>query len=287
MDIPAKRLKSGFEMPVYGIGTWRMGGDSHRTPTDDDAKDQPAIESAIEHGVTHIDTAEMYGAGYAEEVVGRAISRFDRSKLFVATKVLPSHAEPKALVGAAEASLRRLNTDYVDLYMMHSLPRDVPVADFIGAMNSLVNRGLVRNIGVSNFGPTNLENSIAISEHPIVVNQVHYNLAVREVESSRLLNFCQQNDVILAAWRPVRFQGLETAPIVDKLAEKYNKTPAQIAINWLISQDNVVTLARTRSEEHLEENLGALDWTMESTDIELLRDEYPNQEPLGDVPLDS
>jgi diketogulonate reductase-like aldo/keto reductase len=264
-----------------------MGGDVQRHPSDADAMDQPALESAIEHGVTHIDTAEMYGEGYAEEVVGRAISRFDRAGLFIATKVMARNAAPVDLVASAEASLRRLKTDYVDLYMVHSLPHQVPLADVMSAMDSLVNRGLVRNIGVSNFGPPNLENSMAVAEHPIAVNQVHYNLAVREVEASGLLTFCQSNDVILVAWRPVRFEGLTTAPIINKLAEKYEKTPTQIAINWLISQDHVVTLARTRSDAHLVENLGALDWTMESSDIELLRDEYPNQSPLGDVPLDS
>src|SRR3989344_282148 len=119
MEIPLKRLKSGFAMPEFGIGTWQMGGRLERNPQNDDVADIAAIRKAIELGVTHIDTAEQYAAGYAEELVGRAINGFDRSKLFIISKALASHMHYEDVLSACANSLKRMNTEYFDMYLLH------------------------------------------------------------------------------------------------------------------------------------------------------------------------
>jgi diketogulonate reductase-like aldo/keto reductase len=148
--------------------------------------------------------------------------------------------------------------------------------------------GLIKNIGVSNFTWQHLDQAQQLSKNKIVCNQVHYNLMFREPEKSGLLDYCQKNDIFLVAWRPVGKGNLlsDLPAVLKKMCDKYKKTPAQIAINWLITQDHVITLAKTRSIEHLKENLGAIGWQMESADIEELRKEYPGIQLVSDaVPL--
>ncbi len=290
MPIPTKRLGTGFELPVYGLGTWQMGGRFQRDAENDDARDVRAIEAAIEAGVTHIDTAEAYAAGHTEKLVGRAIRRHDRERLFLASKVgLSQPPRDKKVIETAEQSLRRLGTDYLDLYLLHRFNSQVPLGETMAALDSLVERGLVRHLGVSNFSEERFQAAQRHTAHKLVTNQVHYNLEIREMETAGVLDFCQRSDVMLVAWRPLQKGMLlrNDTPIVSELAAKYEKSPAQIAINWLTSQDNVVTLAKTSTSEHLWENLGALGWRLDPDDIERLRREFPDQQHVSDaVPLD-
>src|SRR5207248_1752504 len=122
--------------------------------------------------------------------------------------------------------------------------------------------------------------------HKIVCNQLHYNVQYREVEAKNLLKYSQENDIFVVAWKPVQRGELEKVPILEELAKKYGKTWRQVAINWLISQDNVVAISKTSNPEHLKENLGALDWKMDLKDIEYIRQSFPNQQKIGDWPLD-
>ena len=284
MHIPTKTLKSGFSMPVFGLGTWHMGGDFHRDLSNNDAADSAAIERAIDAGITHIDTAEIYAEGHAEELVGTAIRGRKREDLFLVSKVSWRHAGSDDILRAIEGSLKRLGVSYLDLYLLHKPNPTVPLKETMRAMDLLQEQGLIRNIGVSNFAPERLKRAQQYATHPVVVNQVHYNLKIREPERKGLLTYCQQHDVLLAAWRPV--QGLEEASTVlllQKLARKYEKTPMQIALNWLLSQSNVVTLAKMKAAEHLQENLGAIGWQMEVEDIEILRAEFPGQHDVSDA----
>ncbi|MDO8514682.1 MAG: aldo/keto reductase [bacterium] len=288
MSIPEKKLKNGFSLPEFGIGTWGMGGKGHRNYLNDDKVDVAAIRAAIELGVTCIDTAEMYAGGHAEELVGRAIQGFDRSSLRIITKVFVNHLSYDDTLSACKASLKRVGTEYFDMYLLHGYVADVPLTETMRAMDTLKAEGLIRNIGVANFGADHLAEAQALTENRIVYDQVHYNLEFREPERKGLLEYCQANDVLLAAWRPVQKGALLENPpgIVLEMCKKYQKTPAQIAINWLISQDNVITLAKSSSVEHLKDNLGAVGWRMEPEDIERLRSEYPDQRDVSDaVPL--
>jgi diketogulonate reductase-like aldo/keto reductase len=168
---------------------------------------------------------------------------------------------------------------------MHSYNPEFPLKDSIRALDKLVSEGLIRNIGVSNFNKEHLAEAQSYTENKIVCDQVHYNLEFREPESSGLLDYCQNNDVFLVAWRPVGKGNLLTQVpiIITTLCEKYQKTPAQIVLNWLISQPNVLTLSKTRNPNHLKENLGAIGWQMEPTDIEAIRKGYPDQKMISDV----
>lgn len=156
------------------------------------------------------------------------------------------------------------------------------------ALDKLLADGLIKNIGVSNFSVERLKEAQSFTRNKIVANQLHYNLLVREAERKGLVEYCQANDVMLIAWRPVQ-KGILTGggtEVLDRMAKKYGKTPAQISINWLIYQENVVTLSKTRDLKHLKENLGALGWQMEKEDIEILRKEFPNKLSVSDaVPL--
>ena len=285
MKIPTKKLKNGFEMPVFGLGSWQMGGREIRNPQNDDKKDITAIQEAIKLGITHIDTAESYAGGYAEILIGQALERYDRSKLFIVSKISQEHLRYDDVFRSCEASLKRLQTDYLDLYLIHSPSFEIPMEETLRAMDKLVKERVVRNIGVSNFKTARLKEAQKYTKNKLVVNQVYYNLVIREPEKEGLLKYCQQNDLLLEAYRPLE-KGtflVQPSPIIDKLARKYNKTPAQIAINWLISQKNVITLSKTSTIEHLKENLGAISWQMENEDIENLRKNFPNQQAKSEM----
>lgn len=275
-------------MPVFGLGTWMMGGEMVYNPQNDDEADIQAIKNAIDKGITHIDTAQNYAEGHTEEFVGKAIKGYDRSKLFVVTKLHKGNLAYNDVLSTFEESLKRLDTPYVDLLLIHAPNLEIPLKETISAMDKLVKDGLVKYIGVSNFALPRLKEAQGLSENPIVTNQVHYNLIYREPERTGLLDYCQKNDILLTAWRPVQ-KGILTqkgTPIIDEMCQKYQKTPAQIAINWLTSQTNVVTLSKLSKSEHLRENLGAIGWNIEEQDVERLREKFPNQQDISDrVPL--
>jgi len=289
MNIPNKKLKSGFEMPVFGIGTWEMGGRMEYDPTNNDERDINAIRNAIEMGITHIDTAESYANGYAELLVGRAIKNLDRSKLFIASKVRPRNQHYQDIINSCTSSLERIGLDHFDLYMLHQPNPEISISETMSSLDYLIDEGLIKHIGVSNFSIERFEKAQDCTKNRIVANQLHLNLIFREPERRGLLEYCQKNDIMFVAWRPVQ-KGLLTErghyPLLDEMCEKYDKTPVQIAINWLISQDNVTTLSKMSDPQHLDENLGALNWEMEKGDIERLRNEFPDQQDVSDaVPL--
>jgi len=280
MNIPTKKLKNGLEMPVYGFGTWKMGENSSQKQAE-----IAAIKEAIEQGITHIDTAEVYANGGAEEIIGEAIKNYDRKKLFLVSKVYGNHLRYDELLEAAKKSLERLKTDYLDLYLLHRFNPQVPLEETMKAMNKLQEQGLIRNIGISNFTVTETIEAKKNSKNPVVANQLHLNLKFREPERKGLLKYAQKEDMMFIAWSPLKGFSFEEKILVDT-AKKYGKTARQIALNWLISQKNVVTLSKTTTIGHLKENLGAVDFLMETDDIEKLRNEFPGQEDISDtVPL--
>ena len=287
MQIPNKKLKNGFEMPVFGLGTWQMGGRFEHNLSNDDDKDVADIQNAIESGITHIDTAESYADGHTETLVNGGIKGFDRSKLFLVSKVRSRNLGYGDIIKSCKASMERLGTNYLDLYLVHMYSPNTPLEESMRALDYLKEQGFIKNIGVCNFTLEHLAEAQSYTKNKIVCNQVHYNLIFREPERKGLLEYCQQNDVFLIAWRPVQKGELSEniLPIMAEMCEKYQKTSAQIAITWLISQPNVITISKM-SDVHLEENLGAIGWEMESVDIERLRKEYPHQKDVSDaVPL--
>ncbi len=287
MNIPTKKLQSGFELPVYGLGLWQMGG-RWEADASKDEDEITAIRAALDAGIAHIDTAESYGNGHTEEILKDALQGYDRSKLIIATKVSANNQTYEGVCRSFQASLGRMGLDYVDLYLLHRFPEPgINIADTMRAMDELVEQGLVKNIGVCNMTPNRFDEAQKHTKNKLVCNQVHYNVQYREIEDKGVLKHCQQNDVMLVAWRPLQKGALPQTALLEELAKKYGKTPIQLAINWLISQDKVVTISKTSNPDHLKENLGALGWSMEAGDIERVRREFPDQKMVSDtVPLD-
>ena len=151
MQIPTKKLHNGFELPVFGLGTWQMGGRETHDPTNNDEQDIAAIQEAIRLGITHIDTAESYADGYTEQLVGKAIKDVDRSTLFLTSKVRPRNLKYDDVLKSCTESLKRLQTDYLDLYMIHKPNDEISITETMSALDRLVAEGLVKYIGVSDF----------------------------------------------------------------------------------------------------------------------------------------
>ena len=279
MNIPTKKLNNGFEMPVLGFGTWLMDGRMEKELGYDESRDIEAIRKTIELGGKRFDTAEMYADGYGEEILGKALKGCDRSKIFVTSKVSPTNLGYNDVISACKKSLSRLQLDYLDLYLIHMPNSDITIEEAMKAFDYLKEQGLIRNIGVCNFSVERLIEAQSKTKNKIVLNQVHYNLIFREPALKGVVEYCQNNDIFIEAWRPIQQGSLakKGINIIDKLCEKYSKTPTQIAINWLISQKNVITLTKTSNLKHLEENLGSVGWTMEEEDVNLLINDYPIQ----------
>lgn len=286
MNIRAKKLNNWFEIATLGFGTWLMWGRMEHNSDNDDQRDIDAIRYAIDAGMKCIDTAELYANGYAETLLGKAIEWYDRDDLFISTKVWWAHHSYEAVKAACHGSLERLGIDYIDLYYLHYKDDAINLEETMKAMNELVDAGLVKHIAVSNFSKESLAQAQIYSKHPIVANQVHYNLIYREPEVSWLLKYCQENDVMLVAWRPVQygeFQNEANKEILDRLANKYNKTPFQIALNWIVSQDNVTSLFKSCNPDNIDENLWALSFEMSEEDRQDLRVNFPGQEQVSNT----
>jgi len=266
-------------MPVLGFGTWEMGGRFEREDNYDESNDIQAIKKTIELGGSRFDTAEMYAKGYSEEILGKALNEYDRSKLFITSKVTATNLGYDSVISSCKASLARLQMDYLDLYLIHAPNPDIPIEETMRAFDYLKDQGLIKNIGVCNFNVERLMEAQNQTKNKIVLNQVHYNLIFREPIKKGVVEYCQNNDIFIEAWRPVQQGSLakKGIDIVDKLCEKYNKTPAQIAINWLVSQKNVITLVKASNIKHLEEDIGAVGWSMSDEDVLLLTNNYPIQ----------
>ncbi len=276
-----KNLTKDTKIPVLGLGTWEIGGGMSRD-TSRDKESITAIRCAVEFGYNHIDTAEMYGGGHSEELVGHAIKDFDRKSLFITTKVLPDHLRYNDCIKAAERSLKRLKTDYIDLYLIHVPNPRIPLQETMRAMDTLLEQGKIRFIGVSNFSVEQLKEAQKYTENKIVNNQIEYNLLTRHngmynvnIESE-IIPYCQENGIIITAWKPLLKGRLfrEKNKLLEELIEKYNKTIAQIAINWLISKKNIITIPKSTNLDHIKENMGALGWHLEKEDMKKLDEEF-------------
>lgn len=271
----------GVTLPVLGIGSWKgRWGERERPPYDPqrDVVTTLAIQCAIRNGITHIDTAELYGEGYAEEQIGKAITGIDRSLLFITSKVSGNHLDYNSIMSAIDGSLQRLGTNYLDLYLVHWPSDVVPISETMAAMGELVSQGKVKHIGFSNFSLSQIVEAQKYTTHRISAVQVEYNLERRDdgrhslgVESE-VIPYCQENGIFVIAYKPFaegKF-AKRGQTFLDELADKYQKTPAQVTLNWLLSKQNIVTIPGTTNTEHITENLGAIGWEMEAADLLLL-----------------
>ncbi len=261
-------LPSGNQMPVFGLGTWRMGERSGQRGAEVDA-----IRHALDLGVRLIDTAEMYGDGGAEQVVGEAISG-RRDDLFVVSKVYPHNASRKGVVDACERSLRRLKTGYIDLYLLH-WPGDIPILETLDGFHTLLASEKIRDFGVSNFDLEDLE-KIPEREHgSLGANQVLYNLAQRQPEWA-VVPWCRERRIPVMAYSPLDQGGpLLKSPAIRDLAEIHQSTTAQIALAWLLHREQTVVIPKSSQPKRIEENFAALEIQLREQELLELDQAYP------------
>ncbi len=259
---------TGVMVPEVGLGTWKYTGGAG------------PLRRGIELGAFLIDAAEMYRN---EESVGQAIKGL-RDKVFLATKVLGSNLHYDQVLKAAEASLRKLDVDQIDLYQIHWPNSRVPIEETMKAMAALVDSGSVKYVGVSNFSKRELQEAqAAMPNVPIVSNQVLYNLKRREIERD-LLPYCQDNGITVIAYTPLADGSLAAKPrlrsdqrvqALEQIAAQVGKTMAQVALNWCLSRPNVLVIPKTNSLERTEENCGASGWRLSPEQVRLLDSTFP------------
>jgi diketogulonate reductase-like aldo/keto reductase len=253
-------LPDGTAVPVIGQGTWRMGEDPKRRKAEIDA-----LKMGIDLGLTLIDTAEMYGEGGSEEIVGQAING-QRDNIFLVSKFYPHHASKKALPQTLEKSLKRLNTDYLDLYLLH-WRGETPLAETVETLKSLRQAGKIRHWGVSNLS---LEDMQELGEASCTANQVFYNPANRGIEFD-LVPWCQQHQVMIMAYSPLGHDAalLKSSALVE-VAKRHNVTPAQITIAWTIRYQGMISIPKAVTPAHIQENAAAANIQLSDEDLAII-----------------
>ncbi len=262
--------KTGTYLPAVGIGTWGMGGKFEADRSNDDEAVQAIIE-AVKLGMTHIDTAEFYGNGHTEEIVGKALKHLKREDVFITSKIWPTHLNYHDAFNSIETTLRKLGTDHVDLYLIHWPPTETTVEESMEIMNSILERGYTRYIGVSNFSIQEMKKAIKSSKAPIVCNQIKYNVEDRSAEESGLIDYCKSNGISVVAYSPLNRMEISetTKEKLKTIARNHNATMVQIALAWLISKD-VFVIPKSIDKSHLVENARAGEITLSKADMEML-----------------
>jgi diketogulonate reductase-like aldo/keto reductase len=270
------RFPDGRSVPALGQGTWMMGeGRSER------AAEVAALQAGIDLGMTLVDTAEMYADGESERVVGEAI-RGRRDQVFLVSKAYPQNASRARLARACEASLDRLGTDHLDLYLLH-WRGSVPLAETVDAMETLVQSGKIRRWGVSNLDTDDMEELIEAGGERCATDQILYNLSRRGPEFD-LIPWLEERAIPIMAYSPIE-QGrlLRSEQLLD-VASRLGVKPAQVALAWLLKRQGVVVIPKAGSRAHVEENRRAADIALMPEDLAELGDAFPP--PTREVPLE-
>jgi len=247
-----------------------------------------ALQRGIDEGLTHIDTAEMYGSGEAERVVAQAI-RGRRSDVFLVSKVLPYNASYDATIAACHGSLKRLETDYLDSYLLH-WRGSVPLAETIEALEYLCDAGKIRTWGVSNFDVDDLEEALAIAgSGRIACNQVLYHLEERTIEHE-IIPWCKKNGVKVVAYSPFGHDQFpwEESPkgqVLAEIAQRYGASPRQIALAFLCRYEHVLAIPKSSSIDHTVDNAQALRLQLKAEDIALIDETFALQTHPGYLPM--
>lgn len=259
------------EVLPLGQGTWYMGDVASKK-----AGEIKALQHGIELGMTAIDTAEMYGDGRSEKLVGEAIAD-RRDKVFLITKVLPSNASYRGTKEACERSLKRLQTDYIDLYLLHWRGR-YPLEDTVRAMIELQKEGKIKQWGVSNFDVDDMKELYDLHKgDTCAANEVLYNLSRRGIEYD-LLPWCRENGLPVIAYSPIEQGRILSDKTIMEVARKHDATPAQVALAWVLSHPSVLAIPKAGSVKHVEENYNSLSVELDKEDFDLLNRTFPKPE---------
>jgi diketogulonate reductase-like aldo/keto reductase len=270
IGMDAFRLPNGTPASRLGQGAWQIGEDKSKR-----AAEQQALRTGLDLGMNLIDTAEMYGNGRSEELVAQVVSG-QRDTVYLVSKVLPQNASRDDTIAACEDSLKRLKTDYLDLYLLH-WRGSVPLDETLEAFMALRDRGSIRHYGVSNFDVDDLEEARGLKGGTdIATNQVLYNLEQRGVEWA-LLPWARKHSLPLMAYSPLGSDSrrLRTHPVLKAMAARLGASPSRIALAWLLRQPDVVVIPKASSDAHVRDNHAALTLELSAEDLEILDRSFP------------
>lgn len=249
---------SNSKIPQLGFGTYQLRGDEC----------VKAVETAIDVGYTHIDTAEIYGN---EEEVGKAIAKIDRKDLFITSKIWRSSLSYRGVMQSCNETLKKLDTDYLDLYLIHWPNKNAPYPEVFEAMYGLIKQGKIKNVGVSNFTIKHLTEAFKHAKEAgveISVNQVEFHPFLYQKE---LLDFCKEHNVVLTGYSPIARGKVLKHPLLQQIGEKHDKTAAQVALRWSLQKD-VVVIPKSGNPDRIQENFEVFDFELSSTDMKKIDD---------------
>jgi diketogulonate reductase-like aldo/keto reductase len=274
--LPTVTLPGGELVPALGQGTWHMGENRRRA-----AEEEAALRLGIDLGMTLIDTAELYGGGAAEEIVAAAANG-RRDQLFIVSKVMPHNASRAGVVAACERSLKRLKTDRIDLYLLHWRGA-IPFAETLAGFEELRRAGKIRYHGVSNLDRREIEEWAGLpGGAAVATDQVLYNLSHRGPEWD-LIPWCRERQITIMAYTPLGQGHMLRDRTLGEIARRRNATPAQIALAWLLRREGTIVIPKAARQDHVRENRGALDVTLDEEDLAALDRAFPP--PRGRTPL--
>lgn len=271
--------KSGKPVFPIGIGTWNIGGTFKVNPRakykgaepncDNEEAEIEAIRYSISKGQNHIDCAELYGAFHTDEVVGKAIAGRKREDLYIADKLWRTSVGKGLVRPTVQEMLRKLGTSYLDMLYIHAPWDDVAWQEAIPQIDELIDEGIVHDFGVSNFTVANMEQALQIAKHPIVANQMNYNVLYKDEVSKEFQDYCRENNIQIIAYQPVKRQEVLGDKNIQEIAKAHNATPAQVAIAWLLAQ-GALPIPKAINKAHIDENVEAISVRLSEEELELL-----------------
>ncbi len=272
---------TGVDVPVIGQGTWKVEG-----AREGELRAIAALRTGLDLGLTHIDTAEMYGSGRAEKIVREALGE-RRGEVFLVSKVLPTNATFDGTLRACERSLKRLGCDYLDLYLLHWESR-YPITETMRAMEKLIDDGRIRFAGVSNFDLDQVKAAqAALRHHRLAANQVLYHLRERGIER-RLIPYCRQEEIAVVGYSPFGHSDFPRpnspgGKVLLRVAERHGRTVRQVILNFLTRLPQLFTIPKSAVPDHTRENAGGAGWSLTEEDLAAIDHAFPP--PDHDTPL--
>lgn len=274
------QTKSGKPIFPVGIGTWGIA--SHVNPDNlgsqyrgvepvrgHEHTEIDAIRYSISKGQNHLDCAELYGGFYTDEVVGRALAGLPRQDLFIADKLWKTSVAAGRVLGTVQRMLQKLGTTYIDLLYIHAPWDDAPWRDAIPQIDDLIDSGVVRYFGVSNFTIADMVEASKMARHPIAANQMNYNVLYKKEVDDVFHNYCQQHNIQIVAYQPIKRQAVLTDPAIQDIARAHGATPGQVALAWLLAHASL-PIPKATQKQHIDENIGAVKLRLSEEELDQL-----------------
>lgn len=273
------RTKSDRDVFPIGIGTWNIASTfvpdltakykGAKPLRENEDVEIDAIKYSISKGQNHLDCAELYGGFYTDEVVGRAIARLNREDLYIADKLWKTSVEKGLVRPTVVKMLEKLRTNYLDLLYIHAPWPEVSWQDAISQIDDLIDEGLVRGFGVSNFTITDMKEAQSLARHPIIANQMNYNVLYKDEVTDEFRDYCTGKNIQIVAYQPVKRQEVLGNSTIQSIANKYHATSAQVALAWLLAQ-GALPIPKATNRQHIDENVAAVDVLISDEDMETL-----------------